>query len=172
MKNFHFFIFFVMVSLCAGCELMGLTPGNNDSKDTSLTDTWWWLDSFEDGNGEKSGIGSENVAILFRSDSTLGGVGIWSDTTKGNEIYGVYRLEPATVCVGSTRKGVPEGSRSDEFVQSLKFTETIRITSDRLILTLQNGSGRIYLKQGEQPPHEVDFNLAVSLRQELFQNCF
>jgi hypothetical protein len=80
---------------------------------------------------------------------------------KGNEIFGVYRPEPFKICVASTRKGVPEGSRFEEFMLSLKSAESFHLASDRLLIILQNGAGRIHLKSGNDPLYQVTLDRSV-----------
>lgn len=162
MKMIYVLMFILAISLLSACESLQVESSNDDTEGHPITEVWWWLDTFEDEHGEKTNIGTEDVAIIFGNDSTLSGIGVWKeDGTKGNELFGAYRSEPFKICVTSTRKGVPEGSRSEEFMLSLRSAETIQLASNRLVIILQNGSGRIHLKSGDDPHYQVTLDRSV-----------
>lgn len=171
MKSVYFLSLLISVFLLSACEALQLETSNNDTDDHPLTEAWWWLDAFEDEQGKKTGIGTEDVAVIFKNDSTFSGVAIWKNGMKGNEIFGVYQIEPAKICAGSTRKGIPEGSRSDEFVQLIRYVDTFQVTSNNLVLILQDGFGKLHLRRGESPPYEIDIDQIDLKKQPAFSDC-
>lgn len=128
---------------------------------------WQWAELHEP-DGQSVVADPENYVLVFHPDGTFA---IEADCNTGN---GTYTLDGNRLTFGPiaiTQAQCPPGSLSDAFTRLLGRVDTAAIENTRLVLTLQDGAGKMIFDNAEManvPPRPEDWIIDVLWMWESF----
>ncbi|ARA93758.1 hypothetical protein AWN76_011680 [Rhodothermaceae bacterium RA] len=130
------FIVILLVSATACNELFSFEKKATEPVN-ELTGVVWQLESFQEIDGKTTGVGSENIMLIFTEDSLKGqAFPKEGPRTHGNSYGGLYKINPTEALSidlrFSTEMGTLPGSRYEEYLQALRDAFRYEIEGSQL----------------------------------------